>query len=301
MEKEVEQKGFDKEREKKAKEEIRIPKYIGETSRSVFERSFEHELAFNGVSSRSFMVKHWVDSHLEEEEMDVNFFGVKVLQYTKSAFERQILESVIIEDERSKSNILNSKQEYNRCAIPRLATKLGDKLVGVSEEESRLDRKKEEKLEEEIRKLRKRTNTKRRKAEEERISDERATKRMRTERMFQVTSKPRTLAEQESVLLSEVISKDDDENTVLDMIEKIDETDDMTIVGSLMEVPDEDDEDCESNANDARKEVELDCDKTIGDDDYYTKVSVYSFCKSTKFMPAEQTLLPRRGRKGSSW
>ena len=49
-------------------------------------------------------------------------FGIKVLKYTQSAMERQILESVKIQEEREKHQILNSKAEYSRCTIPRLTT-----------------------------------------------------------------------------------------------------------------------------------------------------------------------------------
>ena len=37
------------------------------------------------------------------------------------------MESVLIQQEMTKHNILNSKYEYNRCALPRLTTKIGDK------------------------------------------------------------------------------------------------------------------------------------------------------------------------------
>ena len=54
------------------------------------------------------MIKHHVDKH-EGEEVDHKTFGVRVVRFTRSAFERQILESVLIQDEASKSEILNSK------------------------------------------------------------------------------------------------------------------------------------------------------------------------------------------------
>ena len=54
-------------------------------------------------------------------------FGMRVVQYTRSALERQVLESVLIQEEGKKHEIMNSKSEYSRCSIPRLTTKLGDK------------------------------------------------------------------------------------------------------------------------------------------------------------------------------
>ena len=48
------------------------------------------------------------------------------MRFTRSSFERQILESVLIQSRRDHY-ILNSRSEFNRCAIPRLVTKLGEK------------------------------------------------------------------------------------------------------------------------------------------------------------------------------
>ena len=66
-----------------------------------------------------------------------------MLKYTKSAFERQILESVQIQANRHH-HLLNSRSEYNRCAVPRLACKLGDKEFKLFEKEVEKDLKKEE-------------------------------------------------------------------------------------------------------------------------------------------------------------
>ena len=67
------------------------------------------------------MLKHWMDIH-EEEEMKDGDFRIKVLKYTQSSFERQILESVLLQENMSH-NLLNSKSEYNRFAIPRIKTR----------------------------------------------------------------------------------------------------------------------------------------------------------------------------------
>ena len=50
------------------------------------------------------------------------------MRYTRSDFERQLFESVLIQWNRHH-HILNARSEYNRCAIPRLATKLGEKDI----------------------------------------------------------------------------------------------------------------------------------------------------------------------------
>ena len=54
-------------------------------------------------------------------------FGIRAIQHCRSSFERQILEACKIQEERKKHKILNSKSEYNRSAVPRIITKLGDR------------------------------------------------------------------------------------------------------------------------------------------------------------------------------
>ena len=51
---------------------------------------------------------------------------MRILKSTRTDFERQILESVAIQKNRN-NNIMNNKTEYNRCALPRLTAKLGEK------------------------------------------------------------------------------------------------------------------------------------------------------------------------------
>ena len=84
---------------KEKKKEIRLFKYIGETSRSAYERSLEHQLSLKTLNSDSYMLKHLIDKH-EGEDMEVQRFGIKVVKFTKSSFERQILESVTLQENR---------------------------------------------------------------------------------------------------------------------------------------------------------------------------------------------------------
>ena len=104
---------------------MQVYKYIGETARSVYERSSEHVAYMKQLKPSSHLLKHILDVHEKEQITNVKF-GIKVLSYTQSSFERQILESVIIKKERHH-HLLNPKAEYNRSAVPRLATKIGDK------------------------------------------------------------------------------------------------------------------------------------------------------------------------------
>ena len=139
---------------------IRIYKYIGETARSIYERALEHKIAMDSLSSGSYMLKHCIDRH-EGEAPDAKKFGVKVLKFTKTSFERQILESVKLE-ENIGHNLLNSKSEYNRCAIPRLTTKIGEKMYQKWEKNEKEEKIKEVELEEKIRNLQKERNRGRR-------------------------------------------------------------------------------------------------------------------------------------------
>ena len=90
--------------------------YVGETARSIFERSKEHWNDAQAGSSDSHMVKHWVSDHAEEKSMPD--FKIKVVASFKDALTRQIAESVRID--RRGSGVLNSRTEYSRCRLPRL-------------------------------------------------------------------------------------------------------------------------------------------------------------------------------------
>ena len=149
----------EKEKEKRIKE-IRVYKYIGETARSVYERSSEHLSDMTQLKPCSHLLKHIVDVHEEEEIKNIKF-NIKVLSYCQSSFERQILESVLIQQERHH-HLLNSKAEFNRSAVPRLTTKIGEKHYKKWEKQNEKDEERNEELEEKIRKMRKNRNKERR-------------------------------------------------------------------------------------------------------------------------------------------
>ena len=60
-----------------------------------------------GHGGRVHMLNHFIDKHEEEENDNEELFWVRIFSYKKA---------------------LNSKSEYNRCAVPRLATKRGDNI-----------------------------------------------------------------------------------------------------------------------------------------------------------------------------
>ena len=94
-----------------------------------------------------------LDMHKLEMEHDrENVFGIKILKYTKNSIERQILKSVLIQ-ENKHHHIINSKTEYNRCAVPRLTSKLGKNIFKRWEEEKKEEKRRE--IQEKIRMLKK--------------------------------------------------------------------------------------------------------------------------------------------------
>ena len=146
--------------EQEARDKIRdmkIHKYIGETSRSGYERGWEHWHDLQELSSRSHMLKHAVNFHQGEDFNKIKF-GMKVLAHTRTSFERQIKEAVLIQQERGKHTIMNSKSEYNRSALPRIVTQLGEQETKDWEKKMRQEKMQEDETEAKIRTLRKQRN-----------------------------------------------------------------------------------------------------------------------------------------------
>ena len=145
--------------DKKARDEIsrmKLHKYIGETSRSSFERSQEHLNDMRQLKPSSHLLRHALDQH-EGEQLGSIRFGMEIIKYTRTSFERQILESVCIQ-QNTHHHILNSRSEYNRCSVPRLSTRLGDKEYKKYEKKLEEEKLKEEALEKRIREMRKDRN-----------------------------------------------------------------------------------------------------------------------------------------------
>ena len=109
------------------------------------------------LDPKSHMLKHVLTHHPGQDIMTVKF-NMKIRKFCRTSFERQVLESVTIQQEREKHTLMNSKSEYNRCSLPRLSTMMGD-----SEYKEYNDSKEQEKLEDDIldkkiRELRKQMN-----------------------------------------------------------------------------------------------------------------------------------------------
>ena len=154
----------DKEK-KDLKKKIVKQKYVGESARSLYERGFEHQHAMTQLRQDSHMLKHALDKH-EDEDYTTIKFGIRAMVYCRSSFERQITEACKIQVERRHHEILNSRAEYNRSAVPRLMTKLGDREYKKYGEEMKEEKIREEIIEEKIARMRKERNKERKPQEQ---------------------------------------------------------------------------------------------------------------------------------------
>ena len=96
--------------------------YVGETSRSAFERGGEHWRDWKKKQPDSHIYKHLELAHPDQEQPDFEF---RVKGSFRSALERQVTEAVLIR--RAGAAALNSKGVYNRCSLPRLAVECENK------------------------------------------------------------------------------------------------------------------------------------------------------------------------------
>ena len=92
--------------------------YVGETSRSLAERTTEHWKDASSKEEESHMRKHWNQTHSDEEGPPK--FRFEVVKFCRTALERQIGEATRIA---LRKNCLNSKAGYNRSGVTRLTLK----------------------------------------------------------------------------------------------------------------------------------------------------------------------------------
>ena len=126
----------------------------------MYERGIEHQNDRDGLKTDSPMIKHYFDQHSDEELSEMKF-GARIIKQARTAFNRQIGESVAIQSNKNH-HLLNSKSEYNRCALPRLSAKLGEVTLASLEKEKKAEKEEEDALKKKIRELRKRMGEKRR-------------------------------------------------------------------------------------------------------------------------------------------
>ena len=89
--------------------------YVGESARSLFERSTEHWQAAHMKKEESHMHQHMVEEH--RKEIDRPEFRFRVVRAFKTALDRQIAEAIRIE---MRGQVLNRRGEFNRCSLTRL-------------------------------------------------------------------------------------------------------------------------------------------------------------------------------------
>ena len=89
--------------------------YVGESSRSLYERTKEHLADAVKDAPDSHMRKHWREAHPDEEEMPK--FRFRIVKTFKDCLSRQVPESVRID---LRGSFINSKTVYSRNQLPRL-------------------------------------------------------------------------------------------------------------------------------------------------------------------------------------
>ena len=94
----VEEETEDLEERRRRIEKIPRYKYIGETARSAFERGVEHQGALEKLQEDSHLLKHIANNH-RGEDIDNIKFGMRIYKQTRTALERQVTESVRIQEE----------------------------------------------------------------------------------------------------------------------------------------------------------------------------------------------------------
>ena len=123
--------------EKGEEEQLRIDIptiYVGETSRSIFERSKEHWDGVRKWSSKNHMVAHQEMEHGGEQAPK---FMMRVVSNHRSALERQVAEAIRIRRRGGEGAVLNSRGEFNRSYIPRL--RVVEEEEPEEEKEARLE------------------------------------------------------------------------------------------------------------------------------------------------------------------
>ena len=109
--------------------------YIGESSRSIKERSSEHWRGWRRKKEDNHIFKHQEMIHPQTEPD----FIMRAVHYPRSALERQLGEAVRIRRRGGEGSILNSRSEYNRCYVPRLRLEKKEEWEERARELERMD------------------------------------------------------------------------------------------------------------------------------------------------------------------
>ena len=96
--------------------------YIGETSRPLRERVWEHNQNLRNGSTKSFILSHWMDAHSGSNEPPE--FKWTIMDSYTDALRRQLAEGLLI----LKSGVLNKKLEFNNNLICRMEARTNGAL-----------------------------------------------------------------------------------------------------------------------------------------------------------------------------
>ena len=110
--------------------------YVGETSRSLYERTKEHFGDGRARAEDSHIAKHWDEQHQGEEMPQFRFMIVKSFL---DCLSRQVAESVRID---WRDDPLNSKAVYSRNRLSRLELEKTEWEKEIKESQKRLKRRK---------------------------------------------------------------------------------------------------------------------------------------------------------------
>ena len=93
--------------------------YVGESHRSLLDRSREHESEVRSKSESNAMARHWIHEHPDLQEPPE--YSFEVIKKHRTSLERQLNEALTI-DQEDCDLLLNAKGEWGFNLIPKLET-----------------------------------------------------------------------------------------------------------------------------------------------------------------------------------
>jgi hypothetical protein len=100
-----------------------VGEYVGETSRTAWERQKEHKEGLRRKDEKGALWKHCENEH----EGETQAFSMEVLRKFKGSLARQVSEAVEIMSSKADC-LMNSKGEYGGVRLPRIVIEMGDKV-----------------------------------------------------------------------------------------------------------------------------------------------------------------------------
>ena len=99
-------------------------RYIGESSRTMYERGLEHVSDVKNLGTVSHIREHVLAEHPDQaqalRDAPHTLFSMQIICPARTALSRQIREAVEIGYNKTGGVILNNKEEFTRCLIPSL-------------------------------------------------------------------------------------------------------------------------------------------------------------------------------------